>query len=234
VILRIELRRSIAPWAGLAVVVVALGFLLPLPGPWWKTPAPWTAQTTTTVLWLRYLLVFLWPIVVGAGAIQGMRDSRSGMTELLVTTSRPHWHRAAKLAGAVGGLSALGFLLVFAVGAVEVLAHDGLFSAGFVPVLGVGMLGVVAGSWLGLAVGRLLPHPLTAPALAVLVLVLSVLCWISLDPVEQPVLAVRAGPLTPALPGPRGSKPRRPLTRAIGCPSAQISTRLASPSRRRW
>ena len=82
-ILRIELRRSIAPWAGLAVLVVALGFLFLLSGPWWKAPAAWTSQTTTAALWVRFLLVFLWPIVVGAGAIQGMRDSRSGMVELL-------------------------------------------------------------------------------------------------------------------------------------------------------
>ncbi|OXM65235.1 hypothetical protein CF165_23105 [Amycolatopsis vastitatis] len=205
VILRTELRRSIAPWAGLAVVAVALGFLFLLSGPWWKTPAPWTAQATTAALWVRFLLVFLWPIVVGAGAIQGMRDSRSGMTELLATTSRPGRHRAAKLAGAVGGLSAAGFLLVFAVGAVEVLVHGGLFSAGFVPVVGVGLLAVVAGSWLGLAVGRLLPHPLTAPALAVLVLVLSMLCWTALEPALDSVLPARAGPLTPALAEPRGS-----------------------------
>ena len=92
-ILRTELRRSIAPWAGLALVAVALGFLFLLSGPWWKVPAPWTGNTTTTALWLRFLLVFLWPIAVGAGAIQGMRESRSGMVELLATTSRPGWLR---------------------------------------------------------------------------------------------------------------------------------------------
>ncbi|GAB3134315.1 hypothetical protein GCM10027258_05000 [Amycolatopsis stemonae] len=204
-ILRIELRRSIAPWAGLAVLAVALGFLFLLSGPWWKVPAPWTAHATTTALWVRYLLQFLWPIVVGAGAIQGMRDSRSGMVELLGTTSRPGRHRAARLAGAVGGLSALGFLLVFAVGAVEVLVHGGFFSAGFVPVLAVGLLGVVAGSWVGLAVGRLLPHPLTAPGLAVVTLVLSVLCWMALEPGVYSVLSVRAGLLAPALAEPRGT-----------------------------
>lgn len=204
-ILRIELRRSIAPWAGLAILAVALGFLFLLSGPWWKAPASWTGHTTTTALWVRFLLQFLWPIVIGAGAIQGMRDSRSGMVELLSTTSRPGRHRAARLAGAVGGLSALGFLLVFAVGAVEVLAHGGFFSAGFVPVLAVGLLGVVAGSWLGLAVGRLLPHPLTAPGLAVVALVVTTLCWMALEQGLQSVLPARAGLLAPALAEPRGS-----------------------------
>ncbi|MEU0792347.1 hypothetical protein ABZ342_19945 [Amycolatopsis sp. NPDC005961] len=200
-ILRIELRRSIAPWAGLALLVVALGFLFLLSGPWWKVPAPWTGNTTTTALWLRFLLVFLWPIAVAAGAIQGMRDSRSGMVELLSTTSRPGWHRAIRLAGAVGTLTALGFLLVFAVGWAELLGHGGFVSASFLPVLLVGLLAVVAGSWVGLAVGRLLPHPLTAPALAVLTLAVSVLAWAS---GAFSAMYSRFGLLTPVLAEPRG------------------------------
>lgn len=201
-ILRTELRRSIAPWAGLALLVVSLGFLFLLSGPWWKVPAPWTGQTTTTALWLRFLLVFVWPITVGAGAIQGMRDSRSGMVELLATTSRPGWHRAAKLAGAVGALSALGYLLVFGVGFAEVLGHGGFVSAGFLPVLLIGLLAVVAGTWVGLAIGRLLPHPLTAPALAVLTLAGSIMAWTSLAEGLAPYS--RFGLLAPALGQPRG------------------------------
>jgi hypothetical protein len=204
-ILRIELRRSIAPWAGLALLVMALGFLFLLSGPWWKVPAPWTANTTTTALWLRFLLVFLWPIVVGAGAIQGMRDSRSGMVELLSTTSRPGWHRAIRLAGAVGALSALAFLLVFVVGLVEVLGHGGFVSASFLPVVLVGLLAVVAGSWVGLAIGRLLPHPLTAPALAVLTLIGSILAWTSLEASVLSMSYSRFGLLAPPLGQPEGS-----------------------------
>jgi len=204
-VFRIELRRSIAPWAGLALLVVALGFLFLLSGPWWKAPAPWTGNTTTTALWLRFLLVFLWPIAVGAGAIQGMRDSRSGMVELLSTTSRPGWHRAVRLAGAVGALSALGFVLVFGVGLVEVLGHGGFVSASFLPVVLVGLLAVVAGSWVGLAIGRLLPHPLTAPALAVLTLVVSVLAWTSLEANVLSVSYNRFGLLAPTLGQPRGA-----------------------------
>ncbi|WP_244885633.1 hypothetical protein [Amycolatopsis vancoresmycina] len=204
-IFRIELRRSIAPWAGLALLAFALGFLFLLSGPWWKVPAPWTAHTTTTALWVRFLLQFLWPVVVGAGAIQGMRDSRSGMTELLATTPRPPWQRALRLAGAVGALTALAYLLVFVVGAGEVLAHGGFFSAAFVPVLLIGVLGVVAGGWAGMAAGRLLPHPLTAPGLAVLALVGTTLCWMSLESGLDAVLPARLGPLAPALAEPRGS-----------------------------
>jgi hypothetical protein len=204
-ILRTELRRSIAPWAGLALLAVSLGFLFLLSGPWWKVPAPWTGHTTTGALWLRFLLVFLWPITTGAGAIQGMRDSRSGMVELLATTSRPGWHRAAKLAGAVGALSALAYLLVFGVGFAEVLGHGGFVSAGFLPVALVGLLGVVAGTWIGLAIGRLLPHPLTAPALAVLTLAGSIVAWTSLEDGVLSVPYSRFGLLAPALGQPRGA-----------------------------
>ncbi|MET8847649.1 hypothetical protein [Amycolatopsis sp. NPDC004625] len=204
-IFRIELRRSIAPWAALALLAFALGFLFLLSGPWWKVPAPWTAQTTTTALWVRFLLQFLWPVVVGAGAIQGMRDSRSGVTELLATTPRPHWHRALRLAGAVGALTGLAYLLVFAVGLGEVLAHGGFVSPAFVPVLLIGVLGVVAGGWAGMAVGRLLPHPLTAPGLAVLTLVGTTLCWMALEPDLDAGLPRRLGPLAPALAEPRGA-----------------------------
>ncbi|KAA9156311.1 hypothetical protein FPZ12_027720 [Amycolatopsis acidicola] len=206
--LRIEARRSVAPWAGLLFALLALGFLFLMSGPWWKAPADWTTQLTTTALWVRFLLVFLWPVVVGAGAIQGMRDTRSGMHELLATTPRPHWHRGAVLAAALGALTVLGFLLVFVVGAIEVLANGGFVSAGFVPVVAVGALVVIAGAWLGLAVGRLLPHPLTAPALAVVSLVLTVLLWSALDPetfTSSVLGSVRAGLLGPAIQQPHGS-----------------------------
>lgn len=204
-IFRIELRRSIAPWAALALLAFALGFLFLLSGPWWKVPAPWTAQTTTTALWVRFLLQFLWPVVAGAGAIQGMRDSRSGTTELLATTPRPPWQRALRLAGAVGTLTALAYLLVFGAGLGEVLAHGGFVSPAFVPVVLIGVLGVVAGGWAGMAVGRLLPHPLTAPGLAVLTLVGTTLCWMSLETGLDAVLPARLGPLAPALAEPRGA-----------------------------
>ncbi|MEU0537106.1 hypothetical protein [Amycolatopsis tolypomycina] len=215
-ILRTELRRSIAPWAGLALLVVALGFLFLLSGPWWKVPAPWTGNTTTTALWLRFLLVFMWPIAVGAGAIQGMRESRSGMVELLTTTSRPGWHRAAKLAGAVGALSALGYLVVFGVGFAEVLGHGGFVSVTFLPVLLVGLLAVVAGSWAGLGIGRLLPHPLTAPALAVLTLVASVVAWTSVEAGVLSMSYTRFALLAPALGQPRGVLVTTPVSLDLG------------------
>ena len=198
-IFRIELRRSIAPWAGLALIAVTLGFLFLLTGPWWKAPAALSEQTTTAAVWLRFTLVFGWPIAVGAGAIQGMRDGRSGMPELLSTVSRPAWQRAARLAGAVGLLTAVGFLLSFVAIAVAVAAHGGLFTGSFVPLIVVGVLAVLAGTWFGLAVGRLLPHPLTAPALSVVALTVSIMSWSAIEFGGGSALSVRAGLLAPAL-----------------------------------
>ncbi|UMP05978.1 hypothetical protein [Amycolatopsis sp. EV170708-02-1] len=166
-VLRTEVRRSIAPWATLAILVVAFGFLYSFSGPWTRAPLAWDEQWTHAAEWSRFLLVFLWPIAIGAGVIQGMRDSRSGTVELMTTMPRPGWQRAAKLAGALGGLLVLGYLLIFAVGAVQAAFNGGFFTFGWLPIVVVGVLGMLAGAWIGLGIGRLLPHPLTAPAVAV-------------------------------------------------------------------
>jgi hypothetical protein len=173
-VLRTELRRSIAPWATLAILVVAFGFLYSFSGPWSKAPLAWTGHWTLAAEWSRFLLVFLWPIAIGAGVIQGMRDSRSGMVELLTTMPRPGWHRAAKLAGALGGLLVLGYLLIFSVGAVQAVFNGGFFTFGWLPIFVVGVLAMLAGAWIGLGIGRLLPHPLTAPAVAVSAFVIMI------------------------------------------------------------
>ncbi|MFE6610263.1 hypothetical protein [Amycolatopsis sp. NPDC057786] len=174
-VLRTEVRRSIAPWATLAILVVAFGFLYSFSGPWTKAPLAWDEHWTHAAEWSRFLLVFLWPIAIGAGVIQGMRDSRSGTAELMATMPRPAWHRAAKLAGALGGLLVLGYLLIFAVGAVQAALNGGFFTFGWLPIVVVGVLGMLAGAWIGLGIGRLLPHPLTAPAVAVATFVAVIL-----------------------------------------------------------
>ncbi|MFI7115760.1 hypothetical protein [Amycolatopsis sp. NPDC049868] len=174
-VLRAEVRRSIAPWATLAILVVAFGFLYSFSGPWTKAPLAWDEHWTHAAEWSRFLLVFLWPIAIGAGVIQGMRDKRSGTVELMTTMPRPGWHRAAKLAGALGGLLALGFLLIFAVGAVQAAFNGGFFTFGWLPIVVVGVLAMLAGAWIGLGIGRLLPHPLTAPAVAVAAFVVVLL-----------------------------------------------------------
>ncbi|MDA5282228.1 hypothetical protein [Streptomyces sp. Isolate_45] len=164
----IELRRSVAPWAGAVVLLAALAFLHLLSGPWTKGTALWTAQWTSMAMWTRYPLVFLWPLAVGLGALQGLRDHRSRMSELLTSTPRPASHRAAALAGptAFALVSAFGLLVVL--GAVRVLAGDASYAHfGWLPISLVGALAVAAGAVLGMGVARVLPSVLTPPVLAV-------------------------------------------------------------------
>ncbi|CAM5335688.1 hypothetical protein [Streptomyces avidinii] len=167
-ILGIELRRSVAPWAGIVVLATALAFLYLVPGPWWRGTALWTAQWTSMALWTRYPLVFLWPLAVGLGALQGLRDHRSKMSELLISTPRPARHRAAALAGTTAFALVSSFALLVVLGAVRVLAGDATYThLGWLPISLVGALALTAGAVLGMGIARTVPSALTPPALAV-------------------------------------------------------------------
>ncbi|ACU38571.1 hypothetical protein KCV87_31700 [Actinosynnema pretiosum subsp. pretiosum] len=203
--LRIELRRSVAPWAGLLVLLLPLPLLLLLSGPWTHDPARWESSTTTAALWLRWCLMFVWPVALGAGAVQGMRDRRSGMTELLGTTPRPVGQRTGALAAALAVCLVVGFGALAVVGVGNVLLGGGHTSAAFLPVLVVGALAVVAGGVLGLAVGRVAPHPLVAPAAAVLALVLLTLANIGLAGAQVSSFTTRLAHLTAVIGDPRGT-----------------------------
>ncbi|MFJ5221635.1 hypothetical protein [Streptomyces sp. NPDC088400] len=180
-ILRIELRRSTALRAGVLLLVTLLGNMLMPNAPWWKGDESWVAQLTYTAWWLRTLMLFLWPVSVAAGAIQGIRDHRSGTSELLATTARPVWHRAARTAGALGLAVAVAYLLVFLYGGVQVIGNDGFVHLGWLPVLAVGMLALVAGAFLGMGVAKTLPSIFTPPALALVSLVAVMLVHDSLQ-----------------------------------------------------
>ncbi|GAA0896046.1 MULTISPECIES: hypothetical protein [Streptomyces violaceusniger group] len=165
-VLRTELKRSVAPWAGTVVLASALAFLYLLDAEWWRGTTAWTAQWTSLALWTRTLLFYLWPLAVGLGALQGLRDHRSKISELLTTTSRPVWHRAATLAGTMAITLASAFALLVLVGAVQVLANAEYTHLGWLPISLVGALSLVAGAVLGMGAGRALPSVLTPPLLA--------------------------------------------------------------------
>ncbi|MGW0828243.1 hypothetical protein [Streptomyces sp. NPDC002845] len=183
-VLHIELRRSVAPWAGAVVLAAALAFLYLISGPWWQGTAAWTAQWTSMALWTRSLLIFLWPLAVGLGALQGLRDHRSKMPELLTSTPRPAWHRAATLTGTTAMTLASAFALLVLVGAVQVLAGTEYTHLGWLPISLVGELSLVAGAVLGMGAGRALPSALTPPALAVGAFVFTALMHMSLGRTE--------------------------------------------------
>ncbi|MHA5050709.1 hypothetical protein [Streptomyces sp. SD15] len=183
-VLRIELRRSVAPWAGVVVLAPALAFLYLLNGAWWSGTTAWTAQWTSMALWTRSLLFYLWPLAVGLGALQGLRDHRSKMSELLTSTPRPARHRAATLAGATAITLASAFALLVLVGAVQVVANTEYTHLGWLPISLVGALSLVAGAVLGMGAGRALPSALTPPALAMGAFVFTALMQMSLGRTE--------------------------------------------------
>ncbi|WP_405996422.1 hypothetical protein [Streptomyces sp. NBC_00986] len=165
-VLRTELRRSVAPWAGGVILTSALAFLYLVNGSWWNGTTAWTAQWTSLALWTRSLLFYLWPLAVGFGALQGLRDHRSRMVELLTSTPRPARHRAAVPAGATAITLASAYALLVLVGGVQVLANTEYTHAGWLPISSVGALFLVAGAVLGMGAGRALPSALTPPLLA--------------------------------------------------------------------
>jgi hypothetical protein len=157
--LRIELRRSTALWAGVLFLVSGTGML-------WLTSSGgtrWRDNSTSAVLELRVPLAYVWALVVGLAVLQGMRDSRSHVTELFSATPRPGRVRLGVLASAVAGVVAVAAVLLCAGLVVLVAGGGGFVSAGFVPLMATVVLAFASSVLFGLAVGRLLPHPLTVP-----------------------------------------------------------------------
>lgn len=183
-VLCIELRRSVAPWAGAVVLTSALALLYLVNAAWGRGTTAWTAQWTSLALWTRSLLFYLWPLAVGLGALQGLRDHRSKMSELLTSTPRPAWYRAATLAGTTAITLASAFALLVLVGGVQVFANSGYTHLGWLPISLVGALFLVAGAVLGMGAGRALPSALTPPALAMGAFVFTALMHMSLGRTE--------------------------------------------------
>jgi len=166
-ILRTELRRSAAPVIGVGVLLFTVGMLYGMSGPWWKGTAPWHEQWTGLAQWVRYLGVFLWPLLLGAGAWHGLRDRRAGVRELLSSTPRSAWRRVLPTAGALAIGLAGAFVVVLVVGGVQVALTASYFHVKWVPVAAVGLLAYLGAVLLGAGLGRLVPSLLTPPVLAV-------------------------------------------------------------------
>ncbi|MFD4661284.1 hypothetical protein ACFWP2_37375 [Kitasatospora sp. NPDC058444] len=173
-VLRTELKRSAAPWAGAAVLGGSLAVFFLIDGIWWRGTAGWTAQWTTMALWTRSLLAFWLPLVVGIGAVYGLREPRSRMTELLATTPLPAWRRAALPTGALALALAAGFGLLVLTGGVRVALGPTTYTGlGWLPIPLVAVLGLVAAGVFAMGVARTLPSVLTPPALVVACLVMT-------------------------------------------------------------
>lgn len=163
-ILRTELRRSTAPVAAIGLLVVSLVLLYSLSGPWGKGTAPWDEQWIGLAQWTRSLAQFVWPLVAGIGAWQGLRDRRAKVTELFATTPKAPWRRVLPTAGALAlGLTA-GYVGLLVVGGAQVAGA--YFTWTWLPVAGVLVLAFVGIALLGMGIGRLVPSLVTPPVLA--------------------------------------------------------------------
>lgn len=172
-ILRTELRRSVAPVLGIGLLLVSLGLLYGLTGPWGKRTAPWNEQWMGLAQWTRYLMVFLTPLVLGAGAWQGLREQRSRVLELFATTPKTAWRRVLPTAGALAIATTAGYVALLVIGGVQVAGTASYFHLKWLPVAGVMVLALVAITLLGAAIGRLVPSPITPPLLAVAALAMQ-------------------------------------------------------------
>ena len=160
-VLRIELRRSAA--IGAAVSVAAVGALAMFFAEGIAFSTGWIQLAMTQ----RWYLALLWPLMLAAGAWQARREHRSNVGELFATTPRPVPQRVAPTLGAMAIAVVAGYLVMGLAGAAWIFDTAGYLPVEVFVVTAVGALALIAAAWLGLAIGRLLPSPVTAPAAGV-------------------------------------------------------------------
>jgi hypothetical protein len=165
-IVLIELRRSSAfVVGGLVFLLGAAGLCTAIAthqGHGWD--GRWFPSLVT---FERMMLVLIWPLAFGGGAWHSRRDRRSRMDELLATTPRPVRLRVPPSAAAMAICLVLAYLLILAAAAVAVAGDTDYGALNWLPIAGVGALSLVAGAWLGMGIGRVLPSVYTPPLLVV-------------------------------------------------------------------
>ncbi|MGW4498256.1 hypothetical protein ACWENR_06510 [Micromonospora sp. NPDC004336] len=160
-VLGIELRRSAA--IGAAVSLAVVGSLAMYFAEGIAFSAGWMQLAMTQ----RWYLALLWPLMLAAGAWQARREHRSNVGELFATTPRPVPQRVLPTLAAMAIAVVAGYLVMGLAGAAWIFGTAGYLPVAVFVVTAVGALALIAAAWLGLAVGRLLPSPVTAPAVGV-------------------------------------------------------------------
>jgi hypothetical protein len=155
--LRTELKRSTAPVAALATLLI-YGLTLINRNTW---DTGWPDLSTS----LRSFLILLIPVAVAAGAWQGSRERRAQTEELMVTVSRPVWQRILTPIAAVA--VAITATLAVAVAVTGVTTGPGVWRQQVWPAvtIAVGLLALAAAVTVGAGVGRMTRTNLTAPLL---------------------------------------------------------------------
>ena len=158
----IESRRSTAARLGPALLALNVLMLLSLP-----TTGGWTGRWMVLTMQQRTALGMLLPLAVAGGAWQLRRDRRHRVAELLASTPRPRWQRLAPTAVALATWTGVAYLVVFGAFAAWGLRTASYYPTDTVVIIAVGVVSLVAATWVGMAVGRALPYLVTAPILAV-------------------------------------------------------------------
>ena len=160
-ILGIELRRSAAPGAALMLLVVGVVLMFFAEGILFADGWMQLAMTQ------RWYLALLWPLALAAGAWQARREHRSNVAELFASTPRPRGLRALPTLGAMAVAVVAGYLAMGVAGGLWIVGTAEYLPAAVLAVTAVGGLALIAAVWLGMALGRLLPSPVTAPVLGI-------------------------------------------------------------------
>lgn len=160
-IFRIELRRSAALGAGLTLLIAGTGLL-------YSARDRWTTGYMILAMDQRWYLPLLTALAAAAGAWQARRERASLVTELFASVPRPRAHQVVPMLLVYGAVMVAGYVGAWGAAALRIAGTAEYLRAGAVAgVVAAGVLAVVAASWFGLVVGRMLPYLLTAPALGI-------------------------------------------------------------------
>jgi hypothetical protein len=157
----IELRRSAALGSALILLVVGIVVLFFAEGIGFATGWMQLAMSQ------RLYLALLWPLALAAGAWQARREHRSNVGELFASTPRPRAHRTVPTLAVMAIAVVAAYLVQALAGGLWIIGTAEYLPAAVFTVTAVGILSLIAAVWLGLAAGRLLPSPVTAPALGI-------------------------------------------------------------------
>jgi hypothetical protein len=217
-VLTVQVRRFGLPGAVLVLLVGAAGL--------YSGTGMWSGGWISLAMSLREYLMLMCPAALAAGAWLARQEHRASVAELFAGTPRPHHQRALSTLVAVGIAVTGGYLAVVAVTAPWIAGTARYLPGAAVAVAAVGVLSVVAAAWIGLAVGRLLPHPVTAPVLAVIGLLVIVAGPAAFHHEWQSALASPSWGMSPfsefqTVPG-RGSAAQAILAAALAAAAATL------------